>query len=235
MLGEAWVQFLEVSGFGTQKLFDAIKAGDLARVQLFMWMGIDVAALRDDQGRQPLHCAVVHNQLEIVKYFVGLGHDKELCPSRGWTPLITACYNRHLSVAEYLLDEGCDRDSANNAGMTALHFAAAGGCLDVAQLLFRYGAKLDVRDINGRTPADIATHYGHPDIADAICIEEIRRRDHGFKRDRSTIPGTEEYVAATQPRIDGQQRQEEEGVLDESDDDDDNDNDDGEETRGDLS
>jgi hypothetical protein len=67
---------------------------------------------------------------------------------------------------------------------------------------------------------------GHRAFADALRAEEIRRRDHGFKRDRSTIEGTEEHEAAKRPRV-------EEAVVakavDESDDDDDDDDDDDEE------
>ena len=100
--------------------------------------------------------------------------------------------------------------------------AAAGSSLEVAQLLFRYGAKLDIRDNNGETPADIATRHGHLAFADALRAEEIRRRDHGFKRDPSTIEGTEEHEAAKRPRVEEEAKQEE---VDESDDDDDDEDD----------
>jgi len=140
---------------------------------------------------------------------------------------MTACLNGQVDVAEYLLDQGCDRDLASNSGRTALHFAAHNGHIAVAQVLFRYGAKLDARDNQGRTPADIAIAQGHHAFADAICAEEIRRRDHGFKRDRSTIEGTEEHEAAKRPRVEEAAVAESEG--DDDDDDDDNDDDEDEE------
>jgi len=128
-----------------------------------------------------------------------------------------------VDVAEYLLDKGCDRDLTDNDGWTALHWAAAYNHLYVAQVLFRYGAKLDARTNRGETPADVATRRGHHHIADAIRAEEIRRRDHGFKRDRSTIAGTEEHEAAKRPRVEEPAAAAEE--VDESDDDDDDDDD----------
>ena len=96
-------------------------------------------------------------------------------------------------MVEYLLEQGCDIERATLDGHTALHYVAMGGSLEVSELLLRFGAKLDVRDKKGNTPADLATQNGHHDVANAIRAEEIRRRDHGFKRDRSTIEGTEEH------------------------------------------
>jgi len=128
-------------------------------------------------------------------------------------------------VAEYLLDQGCDINHADDEGMTALHLAAWYNHLHVAQLLFRYGVKLDARDNDGRTAADLATEEGYDDIADAIRAEELRRRDHGFKRDRSTIEGTEEHEAAKRPRVEAVEKE----AVDESDDDDDDDDEDDEE------
>jgi len=150
---------------------------------------------------------------------------------RGETPADLAVREGHTAVAEYLLDQGCNCDvnQQDFYGNTPLHNAARHNNLDFAQLLFRWGAKLDVRNHNGHTPADIATRMGHHDIANAIRAEEIRRRDHGFKRDRSTIEGTEEHAAAKRSRA---EREAEEAAaaaaaaaVDESDDDDDDDDD----------
>ena len=77
------------------------------------------------------------------------------------------------------------------------------------------------RTNDGHTPADVAIANGHHAFADALRAEEIRRRDHGFKRDPSTIEGTE---AAKRPRVEEPQKSE---ALDESDDDDDDDDDEG--------
>jgi len=124
-------------------------------------------------------------------------------------------------------------DHTTGLGATPLHWAAEEGHFEVAQLLLRFGAKLDVRNRQGETAVDLATLRGHHDIANAIRAEELRRRDHGFKRDRSTIEGTEEHEASKRPRA---EREAEEAAAaaaaaaaDESDDDDDEDDDDGDE------
>jgi len=136
-------------------------------------------------------------------------------------------------MVEYLLEQGCDPDRASSSGLTPLHYAAYNNHLEIVQLLLRFGAKIDVRNDGGDTAADLATRNGHHDIADAIRAEELRRRDHGFKRDRSTIEGTEEHAASKRPRA---EREAEEAAAaaaadapDESDDDDDDDEDDDDE------
>ena len=343
VLGNAWAMVYRGLNTVTQKeaLFDAIASGDLATVQLYVCVGVDVETLRrdlyyrgyfrfDDDGEvSPLFWAAYYNRLEMVQLFVNRGHDKEVrdkedttplniaaheghiavvqylveqgvtvdtadgygktplyvaasnnhvamvrylaehgadtdktANDEGWTPLILAamkceglalvqclveqgadkdkadisgdtplmeaCAHGHVDIVEYLLDQRCNGDCTNNTGMTALHYAAIRGCLDLADVLFRYGVKLDVRDNDGFTPADLATAFGHHAFADAVRAEEIRRFNHGFKRDRSTIVGTEEYEAAKRPRV------EEPAVaaaeeVDESDDDDDDDDDEEEE------
>jgi hypothetical protein len=113
--------------------------------------------------------------------------------------------------------------------------------IEVVHLLLRWGARLDVRDDRGWTPADWVNTGGRYvtatmiAIADAIRAAEISRRDHGFKRDRSTIEGTEEHAASKRPRA---EREAEEAAaaaaanaVDESDDDDDEDDDDEEEEK----
>jgi len=230
-LEKAWASFVEQRNFNdTEKLFDAIYEGDLAEVQLFVWMGIDVEAQRfQGKAYPPIYLAVSCNEFNMMKYFVELGYDKDVGTSDGWTPLMEACAYNLGDIAEYLLDQGCNADLTDIDGTTALHMAAAGSSLEVAQLLFRYGAKLDIRDNNGETPADIATRLGNHAFADALRAEEIRRRDHGFKRDPSTIEGTEEHEAAKRPRVEQEPAAAEVGAKDESDDDDDDDEDDDDE------
>jgi len=288
-------------------LYDAIQAGDLAEVQLYASIGIEIKILigtmpedkdKDDVSdfeweASPMYWAACYNQLEIVRFYVESGHDKEEGMLGGETPLMAAAGEGHMEVVRYLVEQGADKDaeySDDNAlsraatnghvevvrylveqgvgnayddnafrsacynghvdvaehfldkrhvdidrtdhfyRFTVLHYAARDGKLHIAQLLLRYGAKLDIKDYDGRTPADIAIRNGHHDIADAIRAEEIRRRDHGFKRDRSTIPGTEEHEAAKRPRAEREAAEAAEAAAaaaaDESDDDDDDDDDD---------
>ena len=210
---------------GSSPLFTASQHGHFAVVQYLVEKGADKDRA-DNRFFTPLFISAQEGHFSVVQYLVEQGANKDKTVEDDWTPLMVACHEGHMDVAEYLLDQGCDRDHVAEDGYTALHCAAQENRLEVAQLLFRYGAKLDIRDKYGYTPADLAIAHGHHNIADAIRAEEIRRRDHGFKRDRSTIEGTEEHEAAKRPRVEEPAAAEE---VDESDDDDDDDDDDDEE------
>jgi ankyrin repeat protein len=199
--------------------------GHVAVAQFLVERGADKSRITD-HGFTPLYVAAENNHVAMVEFLVGQGFDKDhVCEMNGGTtPLLAACHSGHVDMAEYLLDQGCDRDHADDHGWTALHFAAYHGRLDIAHVLFRYGVKLDARNSRDETPADVATARGHHAFADAIRAEEIRRRDHGFKRDPSTIDGTEEHEASKRPRVEEPAAQQDEAV-DESDDDDDDDDD----------
>jgi len=222
-------------GFPTGRvtpLFHAAMKGHVAVARYLVEHGANKEA-PSYNGWTSLIVAARNGYADVVRMLIEHGANKDTADDYDWTPLQHASYNGHVAVVEYLLEQGCDMNRAGSSyGFTAFHWAAINNRLEIAQLLLRFGARLDVRDKYGQTPADLATRYGHHDIANAIHAEEIRRRDHGFKRDRSTIEGTEEHAASKRPRA---EREAEEAAAaaaaaaaDESDDDDDDDDDDDE-------
>jgi len=208
----------------------AAKKGHVPVARYLVECGADKEALTDSETS--LHVASREGHIDVVRMLIEHGANKNSRTTNGgWTPLMVASADGRVVVVEYLLEQGCELDTASVSGWTALHAVALSGVLEVAQLLLRFGAQIDVRDEDGDTPFDVATQFGHHDIANAIRAEELRRRDHGFKRDRSTIEGTEEHEASKRPRA--EQEAEEAAAAaaapDESDDDDDDEDDDDEE------
>jgi ankyrin repeat protein len=212
-------------------VYAAAENGMVAVVRYLVEQGADKDKA-NSLGKTPLLAAVEELKVDVATYLVN--HDADMNRAQdhvGFTPLMAACKRGCVAIVECLLKKGCDIECTDCRGFTALHYTA--DCTDpysysdlveVAQLLFQYGAQLNTRSTNGRTAADIALTHGFRAFKAAVDAEEIRRRDHGFKRDRSTIEGTEEHEAAKRPRVEAVEEVAAE-EADESDDDDDDDDD----------
>jgi len=217
----------EGNRYGCSPLHVAAEEGHMGVVQYLVEQGADKNKTNNN-GTTPVHIAAQNGHFTAVKCLLEHGAEVDKARNDGRTPLMAACLKGHVDVAEYLLDHGCDRERTDSQGWTALHWSlqgGSGGCkmMEVVQLLFRYGINLDARSNDGKLAIDYAIEFGYHDIADAFRAEEIRRRDHGFKRDRSTIPGTEENEAAKRPPVQLKDVGDDEEGGDDDDDDDEED------------
>ena len=87
-------------------------------------------------------------------------------------------------MVQYLVEElGVDVNKATTEAtrsLTPLHIAVREGHTDVAVCLMERGmADLNARTSDGQRPMDFAINE---EMRQAIVNEEIRRRDHGFRR-----------------------------------------------------
>jgi len=148
----------------------------------------------------------------VDKICRGNSVEKEFRDMTGKTPLHFAVSKDLYDVVEKLLDQKCDPQTVANSGNTLLHTATINCNINMVKLLFQWGVKLDHRNNDQRTAIDIARKRKNraPDIAGrrkyheietAIESEDHRRNNHGLKRDRSTIEGTEEHEASKRPRV----------------------------------
>ena len=67
----------EEDGSKVQKLISAAAHGELERIKELYSQGMDLAS-SDYDGRTPLHLAAVNGHVEVVKYLVDCGVDKEV-------------------------------------------------------------------------------------------------------------------------------------------------------------
>ena len=138
----------------------------------------------------------------------------------GATSLYMAAQNGHLPVVQYLLEYGADVNKTTNDGVTPLHIAAINGHAEVLTCLFNWGASLTARDDEGDLPIDWAANEV---IKQLIRDEEIRRRDHGYKRAVLPNPTAAErangYLACLGDENEGQGQASANAVAEEDDDD----------------
>ena len=51
--------------------------------------------------------------MEVVKYLISIGYDKDSKNNYNFTPLHEASQEGHLEVIKYLISIGCDKDAKN--------------------------------------------------------------------------------------------------------------------------
>src|SRR5262249_14179613 len=129
------------------KMYEAIKAGDIATVKRLVDSGFDVTA--SGYGRTPLLFAVAYGQKDIVELFIQKGANfvdfyREDGITSSWQTLVhVAAYQGHKDVVALLIEsDKYDRTLINKRDTdqnTALHVAAARGYKDIVQLLLDKG------------------------------------------------------------------------------------------------
>jgi Ankyrin repeats (3 copies)/Ankyrin repeats (many copies) len=146
--------------------FGAIESGDVAEVQLYVCVGIDVDLLEEEESRAPpLSWAARYNRLEIVRFFVKTGHHKEMVDFDGASALYVAAEKGYIAVVQYLVEHGADKDAANYNGWTPLFVAAHEGHITVVRCLVDHGADKDKTDRDGMKPLFLA----------ALAVRQQRR------------------------------------------------------------
>ena len=191
---------------GGSPLFIAAQNGHFAVVQHLVEQGADKNKAMNN-GRTALLAAAQEGHLGVVRYLVEQGADKDKANNDGATPLFVAAGNGHVTVVQYLVEEQlADVDKAFTAtDHTPLHIAVQQGHVDVAVCLMEHGmANLNARTRDGQCPMDLATNE---EMRQAITNEEIRRRDHGFRRAVLPNPTPAERASGYLACLDGDQDQ----------------------------
>lgn len=123
----------------------------------------------DENGRTPLHIAVINKNERMVKLLLRKGADKEV-PDRTfhYTPLFEAVIKQTGSCVNLLLDAGASVNAQDVSGKSVLHTAVRQGSPMVGLLVDR-GASVVCRDSkNGRTPIHIAAELGAKEILEML-------------------------------------------------------------------
>lgn len=145
--------------------------------------GADIG-LRDERGRNALHCACgyafqAHDRQRVLALLDELllgGAETDVAAQGGMTPLLLLLGANAdagtvgdeeviLAALEPLLAESVSLDARDARGFTALHLAGMHGLGRVVQRLLATGTDRRPRDTLGRTPYDLALQHGYADVA----------------------------------------------------------------------
>jgi ankyrin repeat protein/tRNA A-37 threonylcarbamoyl transferase component Bud32 len=159
--------------------FEAIRQGDIAKINLGLVQGIDVN-MQDKYGETPLHEASLKGFAEIVEMLVRKGANVNAIEKDGWTSLHLAAQEGKTVTAGLLIKSGADVNIKNNDGFTPLHLAIYFGQKNTAEVLIANGADIESRDCLGWTPLHVAAHKGQTNLCELLITKgsDIESRDN---------------------------------------------------------
>jgi hypothetical protein len=151
-----------------KRMFKAIRARSLEKLQAALDEGADVNAYDEKYDMSPLYSAVTRVFEPAVLLLLVKKADPDFARSSGHSCLMEAAYDGSYRIAVELLDAGAQLETKDKPyGRTALHNAALRGRGDVARMLIQRGANVAATDNRMNTPADLADK-DHPRVADMI-------------------------------------------------------------------
>jgi uncharacterized protein len=177
-----------------KELFEAIRAGDPARVKTLVqanpsWaifaasiLGetprVDellaanrslVSALSED-GWTPLHLAAFFGAADTARLLLNKGAavDARSTNSMENMPLHAAAAGGHAEIVKLLVDFGADVNARQHGGWTPLHAAAQNGDLTMAEALVAAGADVSARADNNQRPLDLALTQGRQQMVEFL-------------------------------------------------------------------
>lgn len=136
--------FLSAGVFGAQEIFDAIKAGDLAKVKAVVEADPQVLNAQDHYGQTPLVAALQAEKPEIAAFLIAGGADVNARDTAGATPLSYAITGGFSGIAKMLIERKADIDTPAMWKLRPLAFALEFGRLDIAGMLLDKGAAIPV-------------------------------------------------------------------------------------------
>lgn len=152
---------------GRTPLIRAVWSHDAEYVQFLLDRGAD-PEYRVFHDLDALYCAVLNNEVAIMKVLVGDSLDLvKALEERKFIHL--AAERGDLEVVRVLVKCGVGIASEDEHGDTAIHYAAGAGRTKVVQYLVEEGAEIDAQGRSRRTPLLYAALEGQDETATLLC------------------------------------------------------------------
>lgn len=127
-----------------QEIFDAIKGGDLPRVEAVIKKDPQVLNSLNNYNQTPLIVALQGRMTEIADYLIARGADVNARDNAHATPLSYAISGGLMNIAKMLIDRDADINTPAMWNLRPLAFALEFGQKDIANMLLDRGATIPV-------------------------------------------------------------------------------------------
>lgn len=174
-----------------EDFFQAIKAGEIARVAELLEAEPALMNARDDSGLSAVLTAAYYNEPQLAQQLVQRGADLSIFEAAavgaldrvagwleaqpelldayapdGFQPIGLAAFFGHTAIVDYLLRRGAQADapSQNRLRVRPLHSAIANRRTEIVALLLDHGADVNSTQADDFTPLHEAAQNGLPDV-----------------------------------------------------------------------
>jgi ankyrin repeat protein len=143
------------------ELREAAFVCDFVRVRALLARGAN-PNVRDEDGRTPLHQAVLGNSVGLVGLLIESGADVNARDRQGFSPLHFAAQEHAPAIARILVGKGADVNARDEDGASVLWraVAVARGRDEIVRFLLANGARDDLANFEGTTPRALAQRLG---------------------------------------------------------------------------
>jgi glyoxylase-like metal-dependent hydrolase (beta-lactamase superfamily II) len=147
----------------SQEIFDAVKAGDLAKVKTLVEKDPQIINEKSRGGMTILLAAVGYRRLEIAEYLISQGAEVNVRNDFNTTPLHLACGNGLPSeFVRRLVEKGADVNAVAKYSGRPLDLALDGGDAAVIDLLKSKGARPTPLEFDTFRPAEKVHRIAYP-------------------------------------------------------------------------
>lgn len=178
-----------------KSFFDAIRSGDLARVQSLLDADPSLASARNESGASALLLSIYTGRHDVRQLLLLRGLQMDLAEASaagnlsrvkqlveidpaaansfsadGFPVFALACFFGHLDTARYLAEKGADIHAAatNGTGYNALTASVTAGHTEIVKYLLERGLDPNYRYGPGFTPLLAAAANGHLEIVKTL-------------------------------------------------------------------
>ena len=170
---------------GADDIHEAVQQGDLSKTQNLIAKDPSVINSKTEDGRTPLHVAVIGDHKELVEYLIREGANIDALDKEGRTPLLNAIMLKKPELAHSLIKLGADVKIKCKEGANAIIYALFFGPEDLIEPILDSGQDVNERYEGGVTLIQGAAALGHKN---ALNILLARGADVNVSSDRGETP-----------------------------------------------
>jgi ankyrin repeat protein/L-ascorbate metabolism protein UlaG (beta-lactamase superfamily) len=145
---------------GAEDIHSVVQQGDLTKTQSLIAKYPALLNSKSEDGRTPLHAAVMGGHKELMQYLIQEGADIDALDKEGRTPLLNAIILKKPELAHTLIEMGADVKIKSKEGANAIIYALFFGSKDLIEPILDSGQDVNERYLGGVTMIQGAAAMG---------------------------------------------------------------------------